>query len=73
MWITWVPPDPLDRKGDDELIGLNILEAILKENLRKIFFFFFFPESDWISAIVSLSSSYSQEMICFFLQCLQCP
>lgn len=68
MWVTWVIPDPLDGNGNDEFIDVNILVAILKENLRKIFFFF--PESDWISAIFSLSTSYSQEMIYLFLQCL---
>lgn len=60
---------PQDRNGDDGLIDLNIPEAILKKKSKKKCFFFFFPESDWISAI---SSSYSQEMICLFLQCLRC-
>lgn len=62
---------PQDRNGDDGLIDLNIPEAILKKKSKKkmFCFFFFFPESDWISAI---SSSYSQEMICLFLQCLRC-
>lgn len=41
------------------------------ENLRKKFLSFF-PESDWISAILFLSSSDSQEMICLFQQSLRC-
>ena len=48
---------------------LKYSRSHFKEKSKKKIFFFFFLESDWISAI---SSSYSQEMICLFLQCLRC-
>lgn len=47
---------------------LKYSRSHFKEKSKKKNLFFFFPESDWISAI---SSSFSQEMICLFLQCLR--